>query len=171
LVLIGWCVRSHATVGKIFVHIQNGYELDELHDVLITSKANADLLQYDSTATVWKNVAPATVTVGKATNVAGGTANQILYNTGADTTSFIPAPTVDGTSLKWTTAGGFSWGSGGGGGQFFGNATVKAVAYNSNTIAENVTITAGNNGLTAGPVDIATGYAVTIEPGATWTVF
>ena len=57
LVLIGWCIRSHATVGKIFVHIQNGYELDELHNVLITTPANGQVLQYDSTTGVWKNQA------------------------------------------------------------------------------------------------------------------
>jgi hypothetical protein len=43
-----------------------------------------------------------------ATNVAGGVANQIHYQTGAGATSFIAAPS-DGTYLKYTTAGGFSW--------------------------------------------------------------
>lgn len=59
LVLIGWVVRSHATVGSIFVNIQNGYELDELHDVLITSKANGDSLWYNSSTGVWENLTPA----------------------------------------------------------------------------------------------------------------
>lgn len=142
LVLVGWCVRSHATVGKIFVHIQNGYELDELHNVLITSVANGQVLQYDSAAGVWKN--------------------QTLSTLPAQTGNSGKFLTTDGTSASWGTATG---------GQFFGSAAVKAIAYNANTISENVTITAGNNGLTAGPLDIATGYAVTIEPGATWTVF
>lgn len=57
LVLIGWCVRSHATVGKIFVHIQNGYELDELHDVLITGVATNDFLVRNGS--VWENQTPA----------------------------------------------------------------------------------------------------------------
>lgn len=56
LVLIGWCVRSHATVGKIFVHIQNGYELDELHDVLITGVATNDFLVRNGS--VWENQTP-----------------------------------------------------------------------------------------------------------------
>ena len=55
--------------------------------------------------------------VSVATNVAGGAANRILYNTGASTTSYIVAPTVTDTYLKWNGSG-FEWAavSGGGGG-------------------------------------------------------
>lgn len=56
------------------------------------------------------------------------------------------------------------------GGQFFGSAATKAIAYNSRTIAENVTVTAGNNGLSAGPITINTGYTVTVETGAAWVI-
>lgn len=54
-VLIGFCVRSHSTNGSIFVNINNGYELDELHDVLIDTKTNKDLLSYESVSGLWKN--------------------------------------------------------------------------------------------------------------------
>ena len=57
------------------------------------------------------------------------------------------------------------------GGQYFGSATVKAIAYNSNTIAENVTVTSGNNGYTASPLTINSGYTVTVESGANWIIF
>lgn len=43
-----------------------------------------------------------------ATNVAGGAANQILYNTGSGTTSFITAPTVSNTYLEWSGSA-FQW--------------------------------------------------------------
>jgi hypothetical protein len=56
------------------------------------------------------------------------------------------------------------------GGQYFGSAATKAISYNSNTIAENVTVTAGNNGLSAGPITIDTSYAVTVETGAVWVI-
>jgi hypothetical protein len=43
-VYIGVCVKSNAVSGELFVKIKNGLELDELHDVLITSpSANASL--------------------------------------------------------------------------------------------------------------------------------
>jgi hypothetical protein len=47
----------------------------------------------------------------KATNIAGGSNLRVAYNTAADTTAFIAAPTVDSTYLKYTTAGGLSWGA------------------------------------------------------------
>jgi hypothetical protein len=55
-------------------------------------------------------------------------------------------------------------------GQFFGSAAVKAIAYNSNTIGENVTVTTGNNGLSAGPVTINSGFTVTVQSGAVWVI-
>lgn len=51
---IGWCVKkAGAGAGKIFVHVQNGYELSELHDVLLTALASGDTLYYDGT--LWRN--------------------------------------------------------------------------------------------------------------------
>ena len=40
-------------------------------------------------------------TAASATNVAGGAANRIVYNTASGVTSFLDAPTVDDTFLKW----------------------------------------------------------------------
>lgn len=54
-VFIGWCIRQHATVGSIFVNIHNGYELDEIHDVLMGAKLAGQTLIYDATVGVWKN--------------------------------------------------------------------------------------------------------------------
>ena len=47
-------------------------------------------------------------TAASATNVAGGAANQIVYNTSAGVTSFLAAPTVTDTFLKWTGSA-FTW--------------------------------------------------------------
>ena len=57
-------------------------------------------------------VAQSTLAVGIATNVASGAANQIVYNTGAATTSFITAPTVSDTFLKWNGSA-FAWAAAG----------------------------------------------------------
>lgn len=48
-------MRQHATVGSIYVHIANGYELDELHNVAITSPTDGQALKYDSASGLWKN--------------------------------------------------------------------------------------------------------------------
>ena len=55
LVFIGIVTRAHATQGEIFVKVQNGFELEELHNVAITSVANKQVLQYDSATSLWKN--------------------------------------------------------------------------------------------------------------------
>ena len=55
LVFIGVVTRVSATVGEIFVKPQNGFEIDELHDVLITNPANDEVIAFDVTTGLWKN--------------------------------------------------------------------------------------------------------------------
>jgi hypothetical protein len=58
---IGYVIYAHANNGKIFVYLQEGVdELDELHDVSITSVANNQGLFYDSATSLWKNKSIAT---------------------------------------------------------------------------------------------------------------
>ena len=57
-VFIGYVVKAHATAGEIFVNIQNGYELTELHGVVIEnngSVADNEVLAYDDVSGLWKN--------------------------------------------------------------------------------------------------------------------
>jgi hypothetical protein len=55
LVYVGVCVKASAGNGRVYVKVQNGYELSELHDVLIVSPTNNQVLAYDSAASLWKN--------------------------------------------------------------------------------------------------------------------
>lgn len=57
LVFIGIVTRAQTNNGEIFVRPQNGFELNELHDVLITSPTNGQALTYDNG--LWKNATPA----------------------------------------------------------------------------------------------------------------
>jgi len=71
LVFIGVVERANAGNGQIYVKPQNGYELDEIHDVLISNPANGNLLIRDQTNQLWKN---ANLTAGSnitITNAAG----------------------------------------------------------------------------------------------------
>jgi len=54
-VFIGWVAYAHPTNGKIVVAIQNGYELNELHQVSVSSEANQDVLRYEASSGLWKN--------------------------------------------------------------------------------------------------------------------
>lgn len=58
MVLIGFCVRSQANNGALFVKVQNGFELDELHNVLITSPQDGHVLKYQASTGLWINAAP-----------------------------------------------------------------------------------------------------------------
>jgi hypothetical protein len=55
LVYIGVVERTNAGNGQIYVRPQNGYELDEIHNVLITSPATGQALVYDGATSLWKN--------------------------------------------------------------------------------------------------------------------
>ncbi len=52
-VYLGVVVRVHATEGEILVKVQNGYELNELHDVNAGSPSTGQVLQWNGTA--WVN--------------------------------------------------------------------------------------------------------------------
>jgi len=54
-IIIGWVVYAHANNGKIFVKVDNGYEIDELHNVRVNSPAAGDLLVYNDVDFVWEN--------------------------------------------------------------------------------------------------------------------
>lgn len=57
LVYIGIVERANAGNGQIYVKPQNGYELDELHDVdlITTPPTDGQVLTYDSITGLWKN--------------------------------------------------------------------------------------------------------------------
>lgn len=60
MVYVAIVERVHANQGTMLVRIQNGYELEELHNVAIASVANGDLLVYESATSLWKNKSAAT---------------------------------------------------------------------------------------------------------------
>jgi hypothetical protein len=88
-VIVGFVVHAHVTQGKIFVKVDNGYEIDELHNVRITSVANNDVLRYNSSLAVWENLAQTSLTAGvantvdntnSASNLSFWTGSQAQYN-------------------------------------------------------------------------------------------
>lgn len=58
MVYLGVVIRSHAVNGAIYVKVQNGYELDELHDVKITNPQPKQVIKRDPTNSFWLNEVP-----------------------------------------------------------------------------------------------------------------
>jgi hypothetical protein len=71
-VFIGYCVRQNQNNGVIYVNIQNGYELEELHNVKITSPTDGQSLVYDTATNLWVNETvlgqPTVLSVGTVTS-------------------------------------------------------------------------------------------------------
>lgn len=54
-VFVGYAVRIQQNNGSLFVKIQNGYEVSELHDVLIDNIQEGQGLVWDAANSYWKN--------------------------------------------------------------------------------------------------------------------
>lgn len=58
LVFIGVVTKANGSTGEIFIRPQNGFELNELHNVLLEADASItdnEVLAWDSTSQLWKN--------------------------------------------------------------------------------------------------------------------
>lgn len=81
IVVVGWVVKSHASSGQIFVEINNGWELEELHDVKITSPISGQTIIYDASQAVWVN---ASLTASTGISVTNGNGSISITNTAPD---------------------------------------------------------------------------------------
>jgi len=83
LVFIGVVTRVNANNGEIFITVQNGFELKEIHDVDIITNVpiNGDVLGYDGTLWVNKTIAE---WLGYTPANASGTTNYVSKFTGAN---------------------------------------------------------------------------------------
>ena len=79
LVYIGVVERAHPTQGKIFVKVQNGYEMDELHDVSAQNPTNGQVLIYNESTSLWEKH---TITDGTGISITEGAGSITVANTG-----------------------------------------------------------------------------------------
>ena len=55
LVYVAVVEHAHPTQGKLFVKVQNGYELDEIHNVSAQTPSNGQTIVYNSSTGLWVN--------------------------------------------------------------------------------------------------------------------
>jgi hypothetical protein len=95
LVVLGWVERVHATVGSFYVKVNNGYELDELHNVQITSVQDNNVLKYVAANSRWENSSTLSLT---GLTLSTFTQNSVLF-AGAN-----GAVSQDNTNLNYISA-------------------------------------------------------------------
>lgn len=105
-VFIGVVTRQHQTQGSVEIRIQNGYEIQELHNVNISSVANNDLFAYESSSSLWKNKTISSL--GIATLASPTFTGTVTIPAGASISGFatLASPTFTGTPLAPTATAG-----------------------------------------------------------------
>jgi hypothetical protein len=97
---------AHPTQGKLFVKVQNGYELDELHNVSAQSPSNGQTLVYNSSNSLWE---AATIAAGGGPiirNETTITSNQVIAS---GSNGFAVGPMTINTGYTVSVASGQRW--------------------------------------------------------------
>lgn len=103
IALVAAVVHVGVSNGILFVRPTFGSVLGGTDgNVQFSTLASGDVIVYDSGDARWENRAQSTLAVGTATNLAGGAAAQIPYQTGAGATGFI----ANGTAGRVLTSAG-----------------------------------------------------------------
>ena len=96
LVYVAIVEHAHPTQGKLFVKVQNGYELDELHNVSAQSPSNGQTIIYNATTSLWEK---GNLTAGTGISVSNGAGSITVNNTGVTSVSVTsPVASTGGTT-------------------------------------------------------------------------
>jgi hypothetical protein len=95
LVYVGVVERANMGNGRLYVRIQNGYELNEIHDVSAQSPSNGKTLIYNATTSLWE---AANLTAGTGISIGNGAGSITVTNSAPDQTVSLTAGTGISTS-------------------------------------------------------------------------
>jgi len=149
LVYVGVVTRSHANQGSIEVRIQNGYEMDELHNVSAQSPSNGQVLIYNESTSLWEKH---TLTDGIGITITEGAGSITITNSAPDqTVSLTGAGT---TSISGT----------------YPNFTVTSNdAFTGTVTSVTGTSPVASSGGTTPAISLSAGYGDTLNPYASKT--
>ena len=114
LVYVGVVTRQHVNQGTIEVKIQNGYEMDELHNVSAQTPSNGNVLIWNNSTQLWVS---AGITAGTGVSETNGAGSIAIANTGvtsfnAGTTGLTPSTDTNGAVTLAGTLGVANGGTG-----------------------------------------------------------
>jgi hypothetical protein len=136
---------SPGAAGRMYVRIQNGYELDELHNVQAQSPSNNNTLYYDSATSLWKTDSIATILGYTPIQLSSlsGTA-PVSYNSGTGAISMVAASASNNGYLKSTDWSTFNGKQNALSGTGFVKISGTAITYDTSTYLTTISgITAG----------------------------
>ena len=102
LVYIGVVERANSGNGRLYVRVQNGYELDELHNVSAQNPTNGQTLIYNESTSLWEKH---TLTAGTGISVSNGAGSITVTNSAPDQTVALTGAgttTISGTYPNFT---------------------------------------------------------------------
>jgi len=146
-VIVGFVVYAHNNHGEIYVKVDNGYELDELHNVRINGVTNGQVLTYNNG--LWENQTNGSGTVTSVSGT-GGYGGLTLTGTVTSSGNLTLGGTPTGT---WPVS-------------VSGNAaTVTNGVYTTGdqTIAGNKTFSSSIIGSITGNADTVDGYNIQVD--------
>lgn len=105
LVYMAVVAHAHPTQGKLLVKVQNGYEMDELHNVSAQSPTNGQTLVYNATTNLWeKNTVSLDAGVNGTLPVASG-GTGVASSTGTGSVVLDNSPTLVTPALGTPSSG------------------------------------------------------------------
>jgi hypothetical protein len=158
LVYVAVVTRSHVNQGTIEVKIQNGYELDELHNVSAQTPSNGQTIVYNSSNSLWENnTVSLTAGVNGTLPVANGGTGQTSYTDGQLLIGNSTGNTLTKTTL--TAGSGISITNGA------GSISISATGSGTVTSVTGTSPVLSSGGATP-DISLASGYGDTQNPYA-----
>jgi hypothetical protein len=105
LVYIGVVERANNGNGRLYVRVQNGYEMDELHNVSAQNPTNGQVLIYNESTSLWEKH---TLTAGTGIGISNGAGSITVSNSGVTSvTATSPVSSSGGATPAISLASGY----------------------------------------------------------------